>query len=60
MNDPRASTVPSLHPVRDEHGDRIVVTFKARPDELACDCSACRAQLEVATTSTDDAEEVAQ
>jgi hypothetical protein len=59
MNDPRASTVPSVHLVRDERGDRIVVTFKARP-ELACDCSACRAQLEGATTSADDVEGVAR
>jgi hypothetical protein len=49
MIDPRPS-VPVVRTVRDQYGDRIVVTLNSSPPELTCDCIACRAELQGATT----------
>ena len=54
MSDPRPFSVSIVRPVRDQYGDRIVVTLATRPAELTCDCAACSAQLEAATTIADE------
>ena len=54
MSDPRPFSVSIVRPVRDEYGDRIVVTLARRPSELTCDCAACSAQLEGAPTVADE------
>lgn len=51
------STAPAIaviKPVRDEFGDRVVVSLQAKPPELACDCTGCRANLEAGPTDADE------
>ena len=47
--------VPVVRRVRDQYGERVVVTLEAIPEapDLVCDCTACNAQLQGAPTLTD-------
>lgn len=51
VNDTKLREVFAVHSVRDEYGDRVVVSREACATELDCDCPPCRAQLVGAPTT---------
>jgi hypothetical protein len=55
MSDPTIRTMPIVRPVRDQYGERIVVSVPDAWDDptLECDCRACAAQRPVAPTLED-------